>query len=166
MMKPTLLRRILLTAVTVVYAEQVEVTSEEMKAYNLKKEVHFIGDANVTQGKSWIYADRIVVYLDENNTAKKYVAEGNVRFKAEKNGGLYSGKADTISYDPVRFIYVLQGHASVRDLVNARMLEGAKVVLDMRTSRAEVKGSKEKGKRPVPVKFIFETDEKPKKKDH
>jgi len=137
-------------------AEHVEVTSDEMKAFDTIKEIHFIGDANASQGKNWIHGNRIVVYLTQDNKAKEYVVKGNVTFRIDHAGGLYVGKSDTATYDPKTSVYVLIGHAVVDDLRNKRHLEGAKIVLNTLTGHADVKSGKGKGKRKKPVKFTFE----------
>jgi lipopolysaccharide export system protein LptA len=37
-----------------IFAQKVNITADNMKAEDLKKEVHFMGNAKVVQGKSWI----------------------------------------------------------------------------------------------------------------
>jgi lipopolysaccharide export system protein LptA len=142
---------------SVLYAEHVEVTSKEMKAYDAKKEVHFIGDANVTQAKNWLHGDRIVVYLTKDNKADKYVATGNVTFSMDQPSGFYVGRADRVTYDPQTSVYVLTGKAVVDDLRNKRHLKGEKITLNTKSGRADVKSGKTKRGRKKPVKFTFET---------
>jgi len=139
------------------YAEKVNVTSTSMTAEDLKKEVHFIGDAKVVQGKSWIHGDEIIVYFDENNETKKYKAIGQVTFEVDQKASFYKGSADTITYYPVTSKYVLVGKAIVDDLINQRHVNGDEIILNMITGNANVKGSQNK-----PVKFIFNTKEKKK----
>jgi lipopolysaccharide export system protein LptA len=139
------------------YAEKINVTSTTMTAEDLKKEVHFMGDAKVVQGKSWIHGDEIIVYFDENNETKKYKAIGQVTFEVDQNTSFYKGSADTITYYPVESKYVLVGKAIVDDLINQRHVNGNEIILNMITGNANVKGSKNK-----PVKFIFNTKEKKK----
>ena len=52
-----------------------------MKAENLKKEVHFIGNAKVKKSEDWIHADKIIVYFDDKNETKMYKAIGKVTFE-------------------------------------------------------------------------------------
>ncbi len=142
-----------------VYAEKVEVTSDRMKAIDTKKEVHFIGNAKVKQGKNWITADLIVVYFNKKNQAEKYVATGKKKqayFELDQETGFYKGHADKVTYDPNTSVYTLIGHAVVDDIENKRHLVGEKITINTLTGNADVVGkATKKGKRPV--KFVFET---------
>jgi lipopolysaccharide export system protein LptA len=140
---------------TTLWAEEVKVTSTSMTAADLKKEVHFIGDAKVVQGKSWIHGDEIIVYFDENNETEKYEAIGTVTFEVDRVESFYKGSADKVTYFPVESKYILTGKAIVDDLINKRHVNGDEIVLDIVTGNANVKGSTKK-----PVKFIFNTKEK------
>ena len=137
------------------WAEKVQVTSDNMKAYDAKKEIHFIGNAKVTQLKDWIHGDEIIVYFDENNETKKYVADGKVTFELHQKEAIYKGKADKVTYYPKKSEYVLTGKAVIDDIVNKRHVNGDEIVLDMKTGNANVKGNKKK-----PVKFIFDMGKK------
>jgi lipopolysaccharide export system protein LptA len=136
-------------------AQKVQITSEKMKAMELKKEIHFIGDAKVVQLKNWIHGDEIIVYFDENNETKRYEAIGNVTFELQQKDALYKGSADKVTYDPKKSEYILTGKAVIDDLVNKRHVNGDEIVLDMRTGNADVKGNQKK-----PVKFIFDMEKK------
>jgi len=132
------------------WAEKVQVTSDNMKAFDAKKEIHFIGNAKVTQLKDWIHGDEITVYLDKDNQAEKYVAEGKVTFEVHREDALYKGKADKVTYYPKKEEYVLTGKAVIDDIVNKRHVNGNKIVLDKKTGNVDVKGS---GKKPIKVIF-------------
>ena len=136
-------------------AQKVQVTSDTMKAYEKKKEVHFIGNAKVTQLEDWIHGDEITVYFDENNETKKYVAKGSVTFELHQKSALYKGKADKVTYLPKKSEYILTGNAVIDDLVNKRHVDGNEIILDTITGNARVKGDRKK-----PVKFIFDMEKK------
>lgn len=140
-----------------VSAEKVEVTSTSMKAENLKKEVHFIGNAKVKKLDDWIHADKIIVYFNENNETKMYKAIGKVTFEFKNEKGHYKGKSEKVTYYPQKSFYVLTGKAKVDDVQNKRQVKGDEITLDMLTGDSQVKGSKKK-----PVKFIFTTEDKEK----
>jgi len=139
----------------VLFAQKVNVTADNMKAENLKKEVHFIGNAKVVQGKSWIRGDEIIVYFDENNQTKKYEAIGLVTFEFIQEKSSYKGSADKVTYLPVKDQYILRGKAIINDIINKRHANGDEIMLDMITGNANVKGSRKK-----PVKFIFDMKDK------
>ena len=146
---------ILLASVTLLFAEKINVTSNTMTAEDLKKEVHFMGNAKAVQGESWIHGNEIIVYFDENNQTKKYEALGEVTFEFKEKTNHYTGSADKVTYYPVKSTYVLTGKAVIDDLINKRHVNGNEITLDMTTGNANVKGSKKK-----PVKFIFDMKEK------
>ena len=150
----------ILSGILPLFAEHIEVTANEMKAFDISKEIHFIGDANASQGKNWIHGDRIVIYLSKNNKAKRYMAKGKVTFRIEHDNAFYVGKADVVTYNPEKSLYVLAGNAVVDDIRNKRHLKGARIVLNTATGYANVTSAKGKTKKDAkkPVKFIFETE--------
>lgn len=125
-----------------------------MKAENLKKEVHFLGNAKVKKLEDWIHADKIIVYFNDQNETKMYEAIGKVTFEFKNEKGHYKGKSEKVTYYPQKSFYVLSGKAKVDDVMNKRQVKGDEITLDMVTGDSQVKGSKKK-----PVKFIFTTDE-------
>jgi len=135
------------------FAEKVEVTSDSMKAQDLQKEVHFIGNVKVKQLKNWLHGDKVIVYFDENNETKMYEATGFVTFEFKKEKSFYKGSADKVTYYPTKSQYILTGKAVIDDLINKRHVNGDEIILDMITGNANVKGSKKK-----PVKFIFDME--------
>lgn len=137
------------------FAEKVEITSTSMEAEELKKEVHFIGNAKIIKGKDWLHADRVIVYFGENNETSKYEAIGSVSFEFKKDDKHFKGRADKVIYNIPKSLYVLKGKATIDDMVNQSHLNGNEIVLDMSTGSVDVKG---KGKKPV--KFIFDMKEK------
>jgi lipopolysaccharide export system protein LptA len=140
---------------TSLWAEKVQVTSDNMKAMDHKKEIHFVGNAKVVQLQNWIHGDEIIVYFDENNETKKYEAIGEVTFELKQENALYKGSAKKVTYFPAKSQYILKGKAVIDDLLNKRHVNGDEIVLDMKTGNADVKGNRKK-----PVKFIFDMEKK------
>jgi len=139
----------------VLYADKVEITSLSMKAENLKKEIHFIGDAKVKKGDDWLHANKIIVYFDDQNKTKMYQATGAVSFKFKNKKNNYSGSADKIIYHPLTSKYLLEGKVKIDDLVKKRHVDGDRISLDMITGDLKVDAN-----RKQPVKFIFYTEKK------
>ncbi len=135
------------------FAEKVEITSDSMKAQNLQKEVHFIGNVTVKEIENWLHGDKVIVYFDENNETKMYEAMGSVTFEFKKENNFYKGSADKVTYYPQKSQYILTGKAVIDDLVNKRHVNGDLITLDMITGNANVKGDRKK-----PVKFIFDME--------
>ncbi len=145
----------MLISTLLLHAEKVEVTSDSMKAEELKKEVHFMGNVHIKQGESWLHGNKVIVHFDDNNQTNEYEAIGNVKFEFKDDKNHYKGKADKVVYYPLKSEYILKGKASIDDLLNKRKLRGNTVVLNMKTGNAAVKGNKKK-----PVKFIFDLEKK------
>lgn len=136
-------------------AEKVEITSDSMNAIDLKKEVHFIGNAKVKQLKDWIHADTIIVHLNNENQAKMYEAKGDVTFEFQNDKGHYIGSAKVVKYYPLKSLYVLIGDAKVEDKLNKRTAKGDEITVDMLTGNSKVSGTEKK-----PVKFTFDMEKK------
>jgi lipopolysaccharide export system protein LptA len=137
------------------FAEKVEITSTSMEAEELKKEVHFIGDAKIIKGSDWLYADKVIVYFGENNETSKYEAIGSVSFEFKKDEKHFKGSADRVIYNILKSLYVLKGKAMIDDMVNKNHVDGDEIMLDMSTGSVDVKGTTKK-----PVKFIFDMKDK------
>ena len=58
------------------FAEKIEITSDSMKAEDLRKEVHFVGNAKIKKMDDWLHSDTVIVYFDENNETRMYEALG------------------------------------------------------------------------------------------
>ncbi len=142
------------------FAEKVEITSDSMKAEDLKKEVHFIGNVKVHQVDSWLHGDKVIVYFNENNETKEYEAIGSVTFEFKKEESFYKGSADTVFYYPLQSKYVLVGKAIVDDLINKRHVDGDKITLNMITGSVKVNSVNIKGQKKKPVKFTFDMEDK------
>jgi len=142
------------------FAEKVEVTSDSMKAEDLKKEVHFIGNVKIHQVESWLHGDKVIVYFNDNNETKEYKAIGAVTFEFKKDEKFYKGSADTVFYYPLKSEYVLVGKAIVDDLINKRHVNGDKITLNMLTGNVNVKSVRKKGEKKKPVKFTFDMEDK------
>ena len=137
------------------FAEKVEITSDSMKAQNLQKQVHFIGNVKIKQLNNWLHGDKVIVYFNEKNETKMYEATGAVTFEVKKENNFYKGSADKVIYYPKKSQYILTGKAVIDDLMNKRHINGEMITLDMITGNADVKGNKKK-----PVKFIFDMEKK------
>ncbi|MDQ7086303.1 MAG: LptA/OstA family protein [Sulfurovum sp.] len=138
-----------------VWAEKVEIISDSMHAESLNHEIHFIGNAKVTQLQDWITADKIIVYFDENNDTKMYKAIGNADFEFKNDKGHYIGKSEIVEYYPTTSVYILIEKAEVKDLVQNNTAKGNKITVNMLTGKSDVEGT-----RLEPVKFTLDMGKK------
>lgn len=137
------------------YAEKVEITSDSFYARDMEKQVHFVDDVLVKQGKSWIHSDEVIVYFDDNNETIQYDAIGKATFEIMRDENHYKGRAEKITYYPKTSKYLFAGNAVIDDLINKRYIAGNTVVINTLTGEADVKGNNKK-----PVKFIFDAGKK------
>lgn len=150
-----LLRIVLLLLLSsALYGKKIEITSDSMKAQNLEKKVHFMGNVLIKESKNRLSGNDVIVYFNENNETEKYEATGSVKFEFIKEKIHYKGMADKVIYIPSKSEYLLSGHAVIDDIVNNRHVNGKDISLNMRSGKVDVKGSKKK-----PVKFIFDLEE-------
>ena len=126
-----------------------------MEAEELKKEVHFIGDAKILKGDDWLHAERVIVYFDDQNETSMYEAIGTVSFEFKKDEKHFKGSADKVKYDIKKSLYHLNGNAEIDDLVKKSHVDGDEITLNMSTGSVNVQGTTKK-----PVQFIFETGDK------
>jgi len=146
---------IILLVPFLLYAEKVEVTSNNFYAKDSEKQAHFIDDVLVKQGKSWIHSDTLIVYFNENNETIQYDAIGKATFEVFKDENHFKGSAEKITYYPKTSKYLLAGNAVVNDLIKDRQVKGNTIVVNTLSGDSIVKGSSKK-----PIKFIFDTEKK------
>ena len=84
----------------VVLAQKVQITSESFYAKDSEKQVHFINDVLVKQGKSWIHSDKVIVYFDDKNQTIQYDAIGSATYEVFKGKNHYKGHSDKVTYYP------------------------------------------------------------------
>ena len=125
----------------VLFAGRMEINADKVVAED--KEVHFIGNAKLTVNGSWLHADRVNVYLDDNNETRMYEAIGGFvtfEFKHEKHS--FKGRASKVTYNLYTSRYILSGKAVIddNDFSIKRRLAGDKIIIDMFTGRVKVHG--------------------------
>lgn len=122
-------------------AERMKVTSSFMEAG--EKEIRFIGNTKISVDDSWLHADNIIVYLDENNETKMYEATGLVSFEIKGENHSFKGRANKVIYDKWKSRYILRGKAVIddNDFVIKRHIKGDEIVLNMMTGKLHVEGA-------------------------
>ena len=138
-----------LTLTQALFAERMEITSAFMETVD--QEVRFIGNTKIKIDDSWLYADKVVVYLDENNETRMYEASGLVRFEINNDKHSFKGRANKLIYDKWKSIYVLKGKAVIddNDFMLRRHIKGDKITLNMMTGKVDVKGG------PIDTNFFI-----------
>jgi lipopolysaccharide export system protein LptA len=138
----------------VIGGEPLEVTSDRFTSDEKKHLAIFEGNAKATQGESRILAQKFIVYLDKNNSAKEYKAVGGVTFEIIKPKQHIKGRCKELKYRVKEDIYTLEGDAVVNDILNKRKMSADRLVLDNKNSTAEAISKKRR-----PVKLIFQVND-------
>jgi lipopolysaccharide export system protein LptA len=139
--------------------ESLEVTADKFTHMEQEHKAVFEGHARAVQGKSRIDAEKFIVLLDGNNSAREYQAIGNVRFEIVKPRQHVKGRCRRLYYRVEEETYRLKGNAKVEDLLNNRKMSGEEVFLDNRRRKASAVSERNK-----PVRFIFQMNDAEKKK--
>ncbi len=134
-------------------ADIVDIKADHFYANDINQEAYFKGNAKIKQGNNELNASKIIVYFNEERKAKKYIAQGGVKFKLVENGIHYIGKTESIVYAPLSSKYLFQGDVILKDLTNNRLIKAESVSLDLKTGLADIKG---KSKKPVHFRFEIE----------
>ena len=138
-----------LTLTQALFAERMEIISAFMETVD--QEVRFIGNTKIKIDDSWLHADKVVVYLDENNETRMYEASGLVRFEINNDKHSFKGRANKLIYDKWKSIYILKGKAVIddNDFMLRRHIKGDKITLNMMTGKVDVKGG------PIDTNFFI-----------
>ncbi len=134
-----------------------EVTSKDFFYKEGDSKAEFSGNVVAKEGDSVINSDKLIVFLDKQNEAKKYKAIGNVTFtiKNTKKNRDISGSCTTLTFLPNEDRYILVGKVVLHDNVKNRDVFGDEVIIDNKKGTSVAKSNTKK-----PVKFIFNTSKK------
>jgi len=134
-----------------------EVTSKDFFYKEGDSKAEFSGNVVAKEGDSVINSNKLIVFLDKNNEAKKYKAIGNVRFtiKNRKKGRDISGSSHSLTYLPNEDKFILIGNVALHDNAKNRDVYGDQVIVDNKKGTSVAKSNSKK-----PVKFIFNTSKK------
>ena len=137
-------------------AEEVQIKADRFEANQQELLSKFIGHVVFTKGKNVIKADRVYIYFNKAKKPIKVDAVGHVRFKLyDKNGKYYEGKAGKIVYFPLKKEFLLSKDVQIVQYPDQKRIYAQIVVLDLASSKIEVKGDENK-----PVRMILKIDEK------
>ncbi len=150
---------IFLFVVEMVFAksQNVEITSKSFEADELTRISKFVGNVKVKKGYDTITSDKLVVNFDKKRVPIKYTAMGNAKFRLMINKKHYAGKADKITYSPVKKIYTFFGNAFLQDMDSGKKIYGDTIMINQSDGKYSVKSN---GKQPV--KFIFKVKDQSK----
>lgn len=137
------------------FANKVEIQSLKFEAYEERGISIFTGKVSIKKNEDMMFADKVVVFVDEEKQIKKFEASGNTSFVLHmEDNTSFEGHSDQFIYTPGTGELILTGNAKIKDVTNAREISGERVILYEKTKVAKVMGEEKK-----PVKLIFEIEE-------
>jgi len=142
-----LLFGVLCCCVSVVFAEEVtsgfdrnqpiEVTAQKLEVLQLERQSIFTGDVVAVQGEMTLYADKLIIYLQEaQQQVDRLEAIGGVKFVQLDR----VATADRAVFQQVDEVLILTGNAVVTQGGNS--VSGDEITLFIQEDRTVVKGSK------------------------
>jgi len=150
--------RFLLTAFiffTAIFANNLEITSNNFYYKDGEQKAKFSGNVIAKEGKNIIKANKVIVFLDKDNQAKKYIASGSVKFEIKNEKQYIKGNSKVLIYLPIEDKYILKGKVALDDILNKRQVFGDEIVIDNKKGESYAKSQTKK-----PVKFIFKVKSK------
>ena len=142
-----LLSGVLCCCVSVTFAEEVtsgfdrnqpvEITAQQLEVLQLERQSIFTGDVVAVQGEMTLYADKLIVYLQEaQQQIDRLEAIGGVKFVQLDR----VATADRAVFQQVDEVLILTGNAVVTQGGNS--VSGDEITLFIQEDRTVVKGSK------------------------
>ena len=142
-----LLFSVLCCCVSVAFAEEVtsgfdrnqpvEITAQKLEVSQLERQSIFTGDVVAVQGEMTLYADKLIVYLQEaQQQIDRLEAIGGVKFVQLDR----VATADRAIFQQVDEVLILTGNATVTQGGNS--VSGDEITLFIQEDRTVVKGSK------------------------
>lgn len=139
------------------FAEQVEVMADKVSADENTMISHLIGNVYVKKGNyDTLNANEVTIYFNKDRKPIKYVATGNARFKGILKNKHYDGKANKITYEPQKKLYILSGNAYLHEVETKKEVFGDLITIDQLNGAYKVESLKSKR----PARLIFEVNEK------
>lgn len=136
--------------------ENVVATADNFTYNEGAAKASLLGNAKVVKGKDDVLTSKeIVILFDANKQANKYIANGDAKFKIFMNDKHYNGKGNTLTYEPKKEFYTLQGNAFLEELEDKKQIYGDVITVDKIKGHYAVKSNKK-----APVKLYFKVEGK------
>ncbi len=141
-------------------AEQLKIRADRFEGNEKKGRSVFEGHVRIQMGSDELNASKVEIFIDENRTPTRYVAEGNTSFflKTEDNS-TYRGKAERVEFLPLEQEYRFFGDVHLMQLNEHKQIDGEEVVVNIRQGTATARGANKQ-----PVIMIFNLPEPKEKK--
>lgn len=146
---------ILLFFCVIAFAEQVEIKADNFYANENELKSEFDGNVVVKRNNDELIANKAIVYFDKQRKPLKYVAIGNVKFKAIVDTRHYEGSGEKLVYDVKANTYTVDGKAHLKEHQSNKNVYGQKITINQKDGTYNVSGGSN-----TPVRFTFNIEEK------
>ena len=123
----------------------VDIIADEMQWNDNNKIAYAIGNALATQGEKTISADKLIVYL-ENNEITLIEAEGNVIFTNKKE----IATGETAKYDFIKNNIILENTVTLKK--NDNIMKGELLIMNLNTGVSQITSKENTSK--VKMRFL------------
>jgi len=145
---------ILVLSITLWANQSLNIEAEHFEADQNSMKTIFTGSVKIIKIDDKIFADKVIVIFNPDNTPSSYEATNNVTFSLLTKKSQIVGSCDTLNYIPKSKKYTLEGHVEIDDPTLSRKISASKVIIDQVSGKTIITGKKKK-----PVKFIFDIKE-------
>ena len=148
-----------LILVSVLTAQELKIKASQFDADEKKGISIFKGNVNVIKNKDELNATKVTVYTNKKHEPTKLKAKGDVSFTiTTKNGSLYKGTAQEVTYLPKKKEYHFFKNVHLNQVDEKKEIIGEEVILNIIEGKAYAKGLKSE-----PVIMIFNIPDKEEK---
>ncbi|WP_187858003.1 lipopolysaccharide transport periplasmic protein LptA [Helicobacter pylori] len=135
--------------------ELLEITGNQFVANDKTKTAVIQGNVQIKKGKDKLFANKVIVFLNDKRKPERYEAIGNTRFNIfTEDHREISGSADKLIYNALNGEYKLLQNAVVREVGKSNVITGDEIILNKTKGYADVLGSAKR-----PAKFVFDMEE-------
>lgn len=140
-------------------SEILEVTAKEFIANEKKHTIELIDNVKITKGKDELFANKVIIDIDDKRTPISYSAYGDVKFTiSTKDNRTFFGTSKEAFYNVESGEYRLVGNGELKEKNNINTIIGDEIIVNNDVGYVNITGTNNK-----PAKLIFKLDEKKKK---
>ncbi len=140
----------------VLFGNEIIVTADNFFADEKKLITILNGNVTIKRGKNdTLFAQKAKIFLNKDKKPIKYEARENANFRVTIENKNYEGKADFLSYDPIKKLYTMKGNAFLHEISSNKKVYAQEIIVNQKKGTYEVKSNEKK-----PAKIIFKVEEK------
>ena len=115
---------LMIWAIGLVHAAQVEVTADKFFADEKKQVSIFEGNVVVIKEGDKLVANKVTIEFDAKKQPLRYIATGNAKANITMNAKKYYGEAEKMTYEPPISLYTLEKKAFLHEIETDKKVYG------------------------------------------